>query len=320
LKKTATIGKSITKAAALLAAGQVVAIPTETVYGLAGNALDETAVKRIFAVKKRPVSNPLIVHIASVKELPLVAKKIPVAAQQLAAAFWPGSLTLVLPKQKVISHLVTAGQVTVAVRVPDHALTRQLLRATGFPVAAPSANPFNYISPVTAQHVAMQLGGKIPYILNGGRCRSGVESTIIGFEKGKPILLRHGAITKEAIEACLGKKIKVVPTATSANRKPGMFKKHYSPKTPLTLVVHAREAKVDAQTGYITLQQKIKGVPARRQIQLSKSGNLAEAAKNLYNSLILLDGRGLKRIVAEIMPEEGLGVALNDRLRKAASQ
>lgn len=317
--KTVT-GKSATNAAALLAAGELVAIPTETVYGLAGNAFSKKAVAKIYSVKKRPRSNPLIVHIASIEQLPLVAKKIPVAAQRLAAAFWPGPLTLVLPKKDTVAAIVTAEQNTVAVRVPDHPLTLELLNITGFPLAAPSANPFNYISPVTAKHVALQLNGLIPYILDGGRCQSGVESTIIGFEKGRPVLLRHGAIPKEVLEAHLGVKIKVAKKITGGVKQPGMFKKHYSPKTPFSLVEDMSQVNPLFRTGYISLQHKWPYVPAKLQVQLSPTGNLAEAARNLYEALIRLDGLGLHSIVAERMPDEGLGVAMNDRLQKAAAR
>ncbi len=320
IQNKTTIGKSVAKAASLLLQDEVVAIPTETVYGLAGNALSIKAVNAIYAAKKRPHSNPLIVHISGMEVLSKYAKNIPAVAFVLAKAFWPGSLTLILKKKKLVPDAVTAGTDTVAIRIPNHSLTQKLLAQLPFPLAAPSANPFNYVSPVTAQHVMTQLNGKIAYVLDGGRCKAGVESTIISFKKGKPVLLRHGAITKESIEAVLGYSIKEGVKDILVKR-PGMFKKHYAPHTKLIVaddVVTASKSYTGKKIGYITFAQKVNGVLAAQQVQLSKSKNLKQAAHNIYDALITMDSKGFDIIIAEWVPDNGLGKAINERLRKAS--
>jgi len=193
------IGKDIKKAAQLLKDGNVVAIPTETVYGLAANALDENAIRKVFEVKKRPITNPLIVHISGKEELSKYVLDISEIAEKLANHFWPGPLTLLLPKKTIISDFVTASFTNVAIRVPNHPMTLELLKNLPFPLVAPSANPFMYISPTTAQHVVKQLGDKIPYVLDGGICSKGLESTVIGFKNDIPVIYRMGSITLEEI-------------------------------------------------------------------------------------------------------------------------
>ena len=220
----------IIKVSSLLQQGQVVAIPTETVYGLAANAFDDKAVAQIFEIKKRPLFNPLIVHIKSIDYLNNIAVNIPPIAYQLAQQFWPGALTLVLEKKSNIPDIVTSGKNTVGIRVPSHPIALALLEGLDFPLAAPSANPFGYISPTTSEHVRKQLGDKIPYILEGGSCEKGIESTIVGFENNKPILYRVGAISKEEIEKCIGI-LETKNTASASPQAPGMINKHYSPKT-----------------------------------------------------------------------------------------
>ena len=218
----AVTGKNYKRAARLLAGGKLVAIPTETVYGLAANALDEYAVEQIFVTKGRPHFNPLIIHIGAKQELSKYVTEVPEMAQRLIDAFWPGPLTLLLPKKEIVPDLITASLPRVAVRMPNHPLTLQLLQSLDFPLAAPSANPFCYISPTRAVHVEQQIGEKIPYILDGGACEQGLESTIVGFEKGLPVVYRLGAITPEAIEAVAGQ-IKIHQKVSVQPVGPGML-------------------------------------------------------------------------------------------------
>ena len=306
----------INKAAELLNQGEVVAIPTETVYGLAANAFDENAVKKVFEIKKRPLFNPLIVHIKSIDYLEKIAKDIPPIALELAKHFWPGSLTLVLPKKDIIPDIVTANKKTVAVRVPSHPITLQLLNRLHYPLAAPSANPFGYISPTKAFHVEKQLGNKISFILDGGSCEKGIESTIIGFENHKPILYRVGAITKEEIENYIGK-IEIKNNAAVAPEAPGMLNKHYSPKTRFIVTDNIKlEIKKykNNNVGFLThsdtdLKKNV--------IQITNNGDLDEAAKNLYDAMHQLDSLQYDLIIAEKFIEYGIGISLNDRLYRA---
>jgi L-threonylcarbamoyladenylate synthase len=317
----AQVGTDIQRAARLLEAGEVVAIPTETVYGLAANAFDAQAVARIYAVKGRPADNPLIVHLADTAAMDAVAQDIPELARRLAEAFWPGPLTLVLPKRPHVPDAVTAGLPTVGLRVPDHPLTRVLLQALHFPLAAPSANPFGYISPTTAAHVARQLGDRIPYILDGGPCRAGIESTIVGFEDGMAVVYRLGALAPDRILALVGE-LRSHTHAAHKPLSPGMLPYHYSPQTPLQLVADLGTALAQADratTGVLSLRQRFPDLPAAHQFVLSERGDLAEAAHNLYRHLHSLDALGLDLILAERMPEAGLGPAINDRLRRAAA-
>jgi L-threonylcarbamoyladenylate synthase len=301
----------------LLEQGDVIAIPTETVYGLAGNALNDEAVLKIFKVKNRPNFDPLIIHTNSVEKVKQNVSDFPPMAQQLADAFWPGPLTLLLPKIAQISDLVTSGLDRVGVRIPNHPLTLALLADLDFPLAAPSANPFGYISPTTAQHVATQLGGKIPYILDGGNCTIGIESTIIGFDEGQPVVYRLGGIAVEDIEKVIGKV--VVRTHSTSNPKaPGMLKSHYSPRKPLSLKVPLMLSE-NHNCGYLGFQTPHLQIATKNQRILSNTANYDEAAKNLFAYLRQLDELEIDNIYAELLPEEGLGRAINDRLRRAAA-
>jgi L-threonylcarbamoyladenylate synthase len=312
------IGADIHKAATILQKGGLVAVPTETVYGLAANALDRSAVLRVFEAKKRPGFDPLIVHSTKEKIFQWV-REVPENAVRLADQFWPGPLTLVLPKAEIIPYEVTSGLDTVGVRVPRHPLTEQLLQMLPFPLAAPSANPFGYISPTTAQHVADQLGEQVDYILDGGPCQVGIESTIIGFEAGETVAYRLGGIPLESIEAITGP-LKIKMISSSDPRAPGMLKSHYAPLTPLELVDYVSQEKDSAETGYLLFHQQIKGIDSNRQFFLSDKGDLFVAAARLYAMLRLLDKKGFQKIVVEKLPEEGLGRAINDRLRRAAAK
>ena len=313
---------NIEKAAHFLRNEDVVAIPTETVYGLAGNAFSEKAIKRIFEVKNRPFYNPLIVHIKSIDELNKIATNIPEMAFKLAEVFWPGPLTLVLDKQPSISDLVTGGKSTVAVRLPAHPVALELLNHLDFPLVAPSANPFNYLSPTSAQHVQDQLSNKIPFILDGGNCEKGVESTIIGFQDNLPILYRLGAISMEDIEEVTGKLITQNQSKNTPNA-PGMLSKHYSPKTQFILsnnIAQTLQSLQNKKVGIITFNESKQDYSVFHQVALSYNNDLKEAASNLFSTLHHLDKMNLDVIVAERLPDEGLGKTINDRLLRAASK
>lgn len=314
------IGIDLTTAAEHLTKGELVAIPTETVYGLAANALNEDAVLKIYTAKNRPQFNPLIIHVASFKQAKQFIKDIPFEAEQLAAAFWPGPLTMLFNKQQAVPDLVTAGSKRVAIRVPNHTLTLQLLSQLDFPVAAPSANPSGYVSPTTAQHVYEGLHDKIPYILDGGACGVGVESTIVGWnEVGEIELYRLGGIAVEQIEAIIGKKIKHHKKVTDNPSAPGQLKSHYATHTPLYL------GKIDEllltfagkKIILINFKNHHPDIPKEHQFILSASASTDEAAKNLFRVLREVDSLNADVILAEILPDEGLGKAVNDRLERA---
>lgn len=315
----AIIGTDILYAKQLLQTGQVVGIPTETVYGLAGNAFDEDAVLKIFTVKNRPQFDPLIVHTDSLSNLTTFISDFPEKAQKLANLFWPGPLTLLLPKSDLISDLVTSGLNTVAVRIPNHPLTLELLSTLDFPLAAPSANPFGYISPTSAQHVDKQLGKKISYILDGGESQVGIESTIVGFEGDEAVVYRLGGISVEALENAIGS-VRLVAHSSSNPKAPGMLKSHYSPRKPLFIkdLKQVLGQYPKERIGYLSFQKTSKNVPLENQRILSLSGNYAEAAKHLFSYMRQLDSMSIDVIYAELLPEKDLGRAINDRIRRAA--
>lgn len=314
------ISKNIDLAAELLKADELVGIPTETVYGLAGNAFSEHAIRKIFEMKKRPFFNPLIVHIPSPEQLPVIARNIPAAARTLANAFWPGPLTLVLPKHEAVPDLVTAGKETVAVRVPNHPMTLELLERLPFPLAAPSANPFGSISPTSAQHVAKYFEGSLKLVLDGGPCQRGIESTIVGFEGLEPVIYRLGSVTMEDIEAVAGP-VSVLNKKEEAPEAPGMLDRHYAPSTHTILADSLEEAIAryrGKRIGVITFRPNddLKGITSLA--VLSESGDLQEAAARLYAVMHELDLLELDVIIAQRLPDEGLGRTLNDRLERAA--
>lgn len=310
---------NITKAAQALINDEIIAIPTETVYGLAGNAYSEKALKKIFELKKRPFYNPLIVHIKSTVFLNTVATDIPDMAWKLAEEFWPGSLTLVLKKQSHIPDIVTAGKETVAVRVPNHPVALALLEQLEFPLAAPSANPFGCISPTTAMHVSNYFKGNLEIVLDGGASQNGIESTIIGFENDKPILYRHGSISVEDIERIIGK-VLITTSKDSSPDAPGMLSRHYAPKTKTYLadnVAELMQSFSGKKIGLLLFKDETTSAEKILQEVLSKKGNLAEAAKNLYATMHRLDKSNLDVIIAERFPNKGLGKSINDRLERA---
>lgn len=315
----AEIGKNVETAVHLLEKGELVAIPTETVYGLAANALNEKAVLEIFKVKNRPQFDPLIVHVASIAKAKELAETFPVKAEKLAATFWPGPLTLLVKKKSFIPDLVTSGLDTVAIRCPDHDLTRALLQALSFPLAAPSANPFGYISPTRPAHVNEQLGEKIKYILDGGDCAVGIESTIIGFENEVPMVYRLGGLSLEKIESLIGK-VSVQLNSSSNPKAPGQLQSHYAPTKKMKLgnINDLLRLYGTERVGVITFQKHIENIDGDHQIILSPTGNLEEAAQKLFASLRTMDKNDIDMIVAEEVPDVGLGKAINDRLRRAA--
>lgn len=317
----ATIGTNVLKAKAILEKGELVAIPTETVYGLAGNALDLSSVTKIFQVKNRPSFDPLIVHTNSLERASSFLKHIPDMAQQLAEALWPGPLTLLLEKQPNVPDLVTSGLDRVAIRIPNHPMTLQLLTQLDFPLAAPSANPFGYISPTEAGHVDEQLGDQLEYILDGGPSTIGVESTIVGFEGGKPWVYRTGGTSIEEIEALIGP-VSVQSHSTSNPKAPGMLKSHYAPRKPLilgdlTTLIQQYSGK---NFGVLSFDKSFDAVGSDKQITLSAMGSIQEAAQKLFGALRMLDKMPIQFILAEYVPENGLGKAINDRLKRASAQ
>ena len=314
-------GRDIQKAKELLHKGELVAIPTETVYGLAGNAYDAASVVKIFEVKNRPSFDPLIVHASGLTQVEKITSHVPAQAILLAEAFWPGPLTLLLEKKAVIPDIVTSGLDRVAVRIPAHPLTLDLLKILPFPLAAPSANPFGYVSPTTVKHVDDQLGSIIPYILDGGDCRVGIESTIVGFKNNKAEIYRLGGISVEEVESIIGT-VSVRRHSTSRPATPGSLESHYAPHKRLYLEETLPEGlNIDpGSAGYIRFKEPYPGAPWENQVILSGSADLNEAAKNLFSALRRMDEMPVSCVMAELLPEHGLGRAINDRLRRAATR
>jgi L-threonylcarbamoyladenylate synthase len=308
---------SIAEAARLILEGGLVAFPTETVYGLGGDATNERAVAAIFEAKGRPQFNPLISHVLDAGEARRLVRWND-TADRLAARFWPGPLTLVLPRAKdsPIALLATAGLDTVAVRAPAHPLAQALIRAVGRPLAGPSANRSGAVSPTRAEHVAESLGDRVKMVLDGGPCAVGLESTVLDLTTAVPTLLRPGGATREAIEAVIGPIAlsDAIPSGESARKSPGQLASHYAPARPVRLgaTTAAREEGLlafgpDVPAGAVVT------------LNLSPSGDLAEAAANLFAMLRALDRPGVGRIAVMPIPQTGLGLAINDRLRRAAA-
>lgn len=316
------IATDIQKAIAILDADELVAIPTETVYGLAGNIYSETALEKIFTTKQRPMFNPLIVHLHSAQQLNQVAAYVPRKAQLLAEAFWPGPLTLVLPKTAAIPDAVTAGKPTVAVRIPNHPLTLDLLKNLDYPIAAPSANPSGSISPTNAQHVKDYFDGKIQMVLDGGPCLSGVESTIVGFDKEEPVVYRLGSTSIEAIEGVVGP-VQIQNRSESNPTAPGMLSRHYAPKktTLLSSDIDGAIAQHQAvKVGILVFDTARTASNVTHQEVLSIRGDLEEATAALYAALHRLDKADVDLILCQRFPAIGLGKTINDRLERAAKR
>lgn len=317
--------------AASLCSGGLVAVPTETVYGLAAAIDNPDACRHIFAVKQRPPNDPLIVHVADFEDIRSIAE-IPPVLEKLAAKFWPGPFTVILPRKTCVSDIITSGLNSVAVRIPAHPVMQAILRACRTPLAAPSANPFGYISPTRPEHVLESLGGKIPFIVDGGPCSIGIESTILDLtDPTRPTLLRPGGITILEMEKILGQKVHQLSTETAANsspeqtigiKAPGMLSRHYSPRKPLKLFLGEppMEAIEDEQCAILLLKpmpMPPKNTRAQLEI-LSTDGSLETVAQNLFHALRKLDNSPATRLFAQVPDPKGIGLALLDRLNRAA--
>ncbi|MFZ5468833.1 MAG: L-threonylcarbamoyladenylate synthase [Myxococcota bacterium] len=312
---------TIQRAVDILRSGGLIALPTETVYGLGADASNELAVRRIFAVKGRPATHPLIVHLPSGDAVPTWAREVPQSARKLAAAFWPGPLTMVLKRSERASDAVTGGQDTVALRVPSHPVAQAVLRAFGGGIAAPSANRFGRVSPTTAAHVRSDLGDEVDLVLDGGPCTVGVESTIVDLSGAFPVLLRPGGVAREDVERVLG--VKVSPPSASSARAPGTLESHYAPRAGLVVVpAHALAARAGAlleqgkkvaalAAGLVTLPEGV--------ARFEMPSDPAERARALYATLRDIDAQGYDVIVAALPPAEGLDLAVRDRLTRAAA-
>lgn len=308
------------EATAIIKSGGIIAFPTETVYGLGADAFNPIAVARIFEAKNRPFFDPLIVHIADLSQMGMLCSRMDKRAGRLAGRFWPGPLTLVLPKNERVPDIVTAGLGTVAIRMPDHLIALDLIIRAGTPIAAPSANRFGYISPTTAAHVMEQLGDRVDMIIDGGDCTVGVESTIIKLDDEKNIILRPGGVPREEIESIIGP-VEIATDIEGDPEAPGRLPYHYSPTIPVLLVETIREIDFSrSDAGFLIFRKIDRELPLDRTEILSLNGDLKEAASNLFSSLHRLDKMNIKVIIAESVPEQGLGIAIMDRLRKAAKK
>lgn len=308
---------AIELAARIIRGGGLVAFPTETVYGLGADAGNPLAVARIFEVKQRPRIDPVIIHVADLAAARIYGR-FPAWAPSVAQRFWPGPLTMVVERNQATPPIVTAGLDTVAIRVPAHAAALDLIRAAGCGIAAPSANLFGFVSPTTAAHVAEQLSDRIDLILDGGACSIGVESTIISTIGARPSLLRAGGIPLEELEEALGP-IDISMDAVDRPQAPGQLKKHYATRTPLSITDRdSEESRRGEKTGLLTLTPPTEDSRYEATEILSSTGDLREAAANLFAALRRLDILGLDRIVARPVPESGLGRAIMDRLRRCA--
>jgi L-threonylcarbamoyladenylate synthase len=324
----------LVRAAQALREGKLVVIPTETVYGLGANAFDEVAVARVFEAKARPTFDPLIVHIARIEDIGLVAREVSESARSLARALWPGPLTMILPKKHDVPDIVTAGLPTVAVRFPKHPIAQKIIELAGIPVAAPSANPFGYISPTTAAHVIAMLKDRVDFVVDGGPCDVGVESTVIDMTGARPVLLRPGGMPLEAIEAVVGPAVippRILHPAGEALSSPGQTLSHYAPSTPLYLFEANSLPAAALAPGIVHPSVALVYTPARaREMEalhvfdeievLSPGGDMREAAARLFSLLHDFDARQFRAIYAERVPEVGLGRAINDRLYRASKK
>jgi L-threonylcarbamoyladenylate synthase len=313
------IDRNIQQAATFLKAGEIVAIPTETVYGLAANAFKASAVAKIFEAKNRPFFDPLIVHTHNLHQVDQLVNEIPYPLLELAKNYWPGPLTLLLPKKDIIPDIVTSGLPTVGIRVPKQASTLKLLQELDFPLAAPSANPFGYVSPTSAQHVFDQLHGKIPYILDGGECMVGLESTIVGMQNNKVTVFRIGGLSIENIEAVVGQVDLNIHQGDNP-AAPGMLSSHYAPNKPIFIgniydnLIKYRKNKL----GIISFKNQFYEIQPKYCFTLSVNGSLNEAAQHLFAAMRALDNSDIEIILTEKFPDEGLGKAINDRLNRAS--
>jgi L-threonylcarbamoyladenylate synthase len=299
----------------ILKKGGVIAFPTETVYGLGANGFNSIAVAKIFEIKNRPFFDPIILHIGKKEDVKKLWKEINERAEKLIKKFWPGPLTIILPKTDIVPYIVTAGLETVAVRMPSHPVALEILEKVDFPVAAPSANIFGRLSPTEAIHVEQQIGNKIEIIIDGGKCPVGIESTVIDLTTEENIILRPGGIPNEEIEKIIGE-VKIIKKSDKI-LSPGQLPYHYSPKTPLKILRNYKEVKKGIKAGLLAFKDPKKKEKFVKIEVLSEKGDLIEAASNFFSLLHKLDSSNLDIIYAEPVPEEGLGIAIMDRLYKA---
>ena len=313
------IGNDVAHAAHLLRQGKLVAIPTETVYGLAASALDPKAIAEIYRVKNRPSFNPLILHVPNWEAAKQYLTYFPIEAEKIAHHFWPGSLSILLPKSDIVPDVVTAGSSHVVLRVPNHPLTLELLNCIDFPLAAPSANISNTVSPTSVNHVNQGIGDKIDYILDGGNCKVGIESTIVSIENGKVQILREGGISRENITHQTG--LEILQSTQKTIQTPGQLKKHYATKKPLYIVDSITEylKKNSTQTCSILFYEKQHDYPSKYSYFLSDDYNLSEIANQLFSIMRLADEDSTECIIIEPIKLYGIGKAIDDRLKRAAS-
>jgi L-threonylcarbamoyladenylate synthase len=310
------IGKNINIAISNLKKNNIVVIPTETVYGLGANALSKKAIKKIFKLKNRPSNNPLICHTNSIEKISNFVKKIPEKAKILGLKYWPGPLTIIFEKKNIIPDITTSNLKTVGFRIPNNKITLKILQKLDFPIAAPSANMFSYISPTKTDHVIQNFKNGINYILEDGKCSLGIESTIIGFKKNRSIIYRLGSLTIEEIEKTIGK---VEYKESNIISMPGSFKKHYSPNKKLYIgnVNKLININKNKKIGILCFNKKNKLIDKKLQIVLSKKSSLKEASKNLYSSLYLLDNMEIDIILTTLLPNKSIGKSINDKIIKS---
>lgn len=312
------IGTDVTKAANLLSQGKLVAIPTETVYGLAANGLNPEAIAEIYRVKNRPNFNPLILHVPHIEAAKKYVTHFPIEAEKLAHHFWPGSLSILLPKSAIVPDIITAGSSHVVLRIPNHPITLNLLNQIDFPLAAPSANISNTVSPTSAKHVEEGFGNQIEYILDGGNSTIGIESTIVSIENGNVQILREGGISQEFIAQKTGFNISSEPTKTI--QTPGQLKKHYSTQKPLYLVKSIIDfLKENPKKNCSVLYYEYHDYPSEHTYCLSENYNLSEIANRLFTTMRLADKDASDCIIIENIKQEGIGRAISDRLNRAKS-
>lgn len=315
------ISTSIDQATALLLTGELIGIPTETVYGLAARMDNEKAIKRIFEVKNRPQTNPLIIHCHSIDQIKEYCTEFPAPLEKIANHFWPGPLTVLLPKKNIPDY-ITAGQQLAAFRIPNHPLTLALLKQLPTPLVAPSANPSNRISPTNTMHVANYFAGKIPLVLDGGECSKGIESTIIGSTEQGILIYRPGTITAAELAEQSGIQVQFVHEKKDQIQVPGTSKLHYSPTTPLFLIEEKQSIPIETtgKIGLITFGETTNHQGYTHFETLSHTRNLGEAAANLYAALHRMDSYSLDKIYCQLLPNEGIGIALNNRLLRAGKK
>jgi len=315
------VGKSINESIRNLKKGEIVGIPTETVYGLGVNALDQKAVSKVFKLKKRPYYDPLICHTDSIEKVKMFVKTFPKKAEILAKNFWPGPLTILLEKKNIIPDITTSKLKLVGFRIPDNKLTLSILKKIDFPVAAPSANPFGYISPTSPNHILNMFNNEISYVLDGGGCNIGIESTIVGFENKKTLVYRVGGITIEKLEKIIGK-VEIFKKNINLPKSSGMLKNHYSPKKDLIVgdIQSLIKKFFNKKIGILSFNKYYNDVDLKNQIILSKNLNLEQASRNLYKSLHLLDNMNIDVILTSLLPNYGIGKSINDRIIKASKK